>query len=135
MTALTADRQTPRRTGQDLSVPCAAAVRHFAGSIVCLNTAGFAVKGAAISTLKTLGVAIEQVDNTSGAAGDLQVPIRRGLWRFANSAAGDLIALADYGSPCYVVDDQTVAKTSNSAARPVAGTIRDVDAAGVWVEF
>lgn len=47
----------------------------------------------------------------------------------------DAIALADIGSDCYIVDDQTVAKTSGSATRSVAGKIFDVDAAGVWVNF
>ena len=33
----------------------------------------------------------------------------------------------------YIVDNQTVAKTDNSAARKKAGKIIDVDANGVWV--
>ncbi len=61
--------------------------------------------------------------------------MRRGCFRFANSAAADLIALADIGADCYVVDDQTVAKTSASNTRSIAGKVRDVDAAGVWVEI
>ena len=135
MTALAADRQTPRRSAHQFSLPCAAAVRHYAGSIVCLNASGLAVKGATSTTLKTVGVAQENVDNTNGAAGDLQVPVERGCWRFANSASTDQITLADYGSTCYVVDDQTVAKTNGTNTRIAAGIVRDVDAAGVWVEF
>ena len=46
----------------------------------------------------------------------------------------DLIAKADIGAICYVVDNQTVAKTDNSTARKAAGKIIDVDADGVWVE-
>ena len=77
----------------------------------------------------------ETVDNTGGANGDKSIKVRRGVFRFANSAAADLIARTEIGKPCYVVDDQTVAKTNNAGARPVAGTVFGVDAQGVWVEF
>ena len=58
-----------------------------------------------------------------------------GVFRYANSAAGDLIATADIGTVCYIVDDQTVAKTSATATRSPAGIVEDVDANGVWVRF
>jgi hypothetical protein len=57
------------------------------------------------------------------------------MW-FANSASGDLIAQTEVGSNVYVVDDQTVAKTSNSNARSIAGRVWKVDATkGVLVEL
>ena len=61
--------------------------------------------------------------------------MRRGCFRFANSVAADLIALADIGADCFIVDDQTVAKTNGGATRSIAGKIRDVDADGVWVQI
>jgi hypothetical protein len=39
------------------------------------------------------------------------------------------------GNDCYIVDDQTVAKTNGTATRSIAGKIRAVDAQGVWVEI
>ncbi|HRD86152.1 MAG TPA: hypothetical protein PLF63_13390, partial [Rubrivivax sp.] len=133
--ALTADRATPRRDGRRLSLPVAAATKLFAGSIVCVNASNLAVKGAVSTTLKAAGVAVAQADNSAGAAGDIRVEVERGLWLMANSASTDQIALADIGASCYIVDDQTVAKTNGSSTRSVAGIVRDVDAAGVWVEF
>jgi hypothetical protein len=135
MAALTADRPTPKRTGMHLSLPMAASTLIYAGSIVCVNSSGLAVKGAVSTTLKAAGVAKEQVDNSAGAASALRIEVERGVFRFGNSSAGDLIALADIGSSCYIVDDQTVAKTNGGSTRSVAGVIRDVDAQGVWVEF
>ncbi len=137
MAALTAERDTKKRAGDRLSAPMAA-VKIFAGSLVCLSTAtGFATKGATATTLVALGVARETVDNSAGAAGDQQVPIdREGWFKFANSASGDLIARDDIGKDCYVVDDQTGALTDGGATRSKAGKIRDVDAdGGVWIEF
>lgn len=135
MTVLAADRLTPERRNKQFSFGVEAATKIFAGSIVCLNAAGNATKGITSTTLKTVGVAIEQADNSAGAAGALQVPVERGLFRFANSAAGDAIALANVGASCYIVDDQTVALTSGGSTRSIAGTVRDVDAQGVWVDF
>lgn len=136
MAALTADRNTVSREGTDFEFPVAAATKLFAGSIVGFNAgAANASKGVTSTTFKTAGVAVEQADNSAGAAGDIRVKVRRGVWRFANSAAGDQITVADVGSDCYVVDDQTVAKTNGTNTRSVAGKVRDVDASGVWVEF
>lgn len=135
MTALATDRITAKRSSHQFSFPVEASTKIFAGSMVCINTSNNAVKGAASTTLKCVGVATEQADNSAGAAGAINVPVERGCWRFANSTAGDAIALTNVGSPCYVVDDQTVALTNGSSTRSVAGTIRDVDANGVWVDF
>ncbi len=133
---LAADRNTPLRDNKEFSFPVKAATRIYGGSIVAIDTAnGFATKGAASTTLKSVGIAQANADNTLGADGAIEVKARRGLFRLANSAAGDLIARADIGADCYIVDDQTVAKTSGGATRSVAGKIRDVDSVGVWVEF
>lgn len=135
MAALTADRATPRRDGKRFSLPVAASTKIFAGSLVCVNTSSLAVKGAVSTTLKAAGVAIEQADNSAGAASAIRVEVERGVFQFANSASSDLIALADIGSTCFIVDDQTVAKTNGSSTRSAAGIVRDVDAQGVWVEI
>jgi|TARA_Y100001001_G_scaffold105075_1_gene102787 hypothetical protein len=133
--ALTADRNTKRRDGVLYSDPVAAATRIFAGSIVCLDASGNAVPGSTATTLTARGVAQEQVDNRDGAAGDLRVETRRGVFPFANSASTDEITRADIGNSAYIVDDETVAKTNGTSTRSVAGVIRDVDDSGVWVEI
>lgn len=135
MTALTKDRNTVCRDGVQFSDPVAAAVVIFAGSLVCLNASGYAVPGSTSTTLKARGVAQEQVDNSAGAAGDLAIETRRGVFPFANSTSTDEITRADIGASAYIVDDQTVAKTSATNTRSVAGVIRDVDSNGVWVEI
>jgi hypothetical protein len=72
-------------------------------------------------------------DNRTGAAGDVDVLVRRGKsWCFANFG-GDAVTQALVGKNCYVADSQTVAATSNTNARPVAGKVMAVDTDGVWV--
>ena len=135
MVALTAPRNTPAALGDVRSIPVTAATKLLAGAMIQIAATGFAVTAVATAANVTIGRADETVDNTGGAAGDKRIKVRRGVFRFANSAAADLIARTEIGKPCYVVDDQTVAKTNNAGARPVAGKVFGVDAQGVWVEF
>lgn len=135
MAALTAERNTIERSGRNLNLPAAAAVIIFAGALAARDGSGNATPGAVATTLRGVGRAKETVDNSGGSAGDLSVEIEKGVFRFGNSASTDLIAKADIGNDCYIVDDQTVAKTSGTSTRSVAGKIFDVDSLGVWVDF
>lgn len=135
MTAATTETLTPRREGVELSVP-AAASKILAGTIVVVNSSGYAAAGSTATGVAAVGMAQQTVDNADGSAGDKQVPVRRGTFAFANSASSDEITWADYGADCYIVDNQTVAKTDGTSTRSVAGTVRGLDDAGrVWVEF
>lgn len=133
MTVLSEDRPIESREGQDFVYDVYRAMKIYRGAIVCLNSTGYAAKGAATSTYKTIGVSLEQVDNTDGDDGDLTVKVQEGVFKFVNLST-DLITIAEIGQACYVLDDQTVAKTSDGGARPIAGKVRGVDIDGVWVE-
>lgn len=135
MTALTKDRMTDQKDGIIHDDPVAAATKIHSGSLVCLDASGDLVPGSTATTLLARGRAEEPVDNSGGAAGDLTCRVRKGCFRFANSSAGDAITRAEIGDTCYIVDDQTVAKTDGTGTRSAAGEIIDVDAAGVWVRF
>lgn len=135
MTALNADRNTPSRDGELLTLDVAASTKIFAGSIVMIDSSGNANDGDTATGCFGIGRAEEQVDNSSGSAGDKTVTVRCGIFRFGNSSSGDAIARDDIGKPCYIVDDQTVALTNGGATRSVAGRVVDVDSAGVWVRL
>ena len=135
MAALTADRNTPLRESKDFGHPVAASTKIYAGGLVCINSSGYATKGATSTTLKCVGVAQELADNSAGSNGDIRVKTRRGCFKFGNSSSTDAITLADVNADCYIVDDQTVAKTNGSSTRSVAGKVRDVESDGVWVEI
>lgn len=133
MAALTAARNTPERTGNVVGYPVKAAVKAIQGGIAVLN-AGYAAPGTTALNLIAIGRIEETVDNTAGSNGAVSVQVKRGTFKFGNSG-GDLIAQADVGADCYIVDDQTVAKTNGSSIRSVAGKIIAVDADGVWVKI
>lgn len=137
MTATTLDRNTRARRGsRDRAFGLAAAAVIPAGVIACLDASGNLVNGSTATTLKCVGVSKGRYDNTGGAAGAIKGETEAGVFGpFANSASTDQIATADIGSDCYIVDNQTVAKTNGSSTRSVAGKVYDVDAEGVWVNF
>tara|TARA_B100000686_G_C16791994_1_gene979370 strand:+ start:1775 stop:2185 length:411 start_codon:yes stop_codon:yes gene_type:complete len=135
MTALTKNRNTVTRSGDFVVLPVAATKTIYAGSLVALDAAGNATPGATATTLKGLGRAEEHVDNANGAAGEKFVKIRTGIFPYANSADADEVTRAAIKSDCYIVDDQTVAKTDGTGSRSVAGQVFDVDEHGVWVKF
>lgn len=135
MTALTQDRNTLRRDGVQTEPPVAAGARIYGGALVAINAAGFAVPGSTATGLTGAGVAEQRADNTGAAAGAIRVRLNRLPHCFGNSTSTDAITLADVGSDCYIVDDQTVAKTNGSGTRSRAGRVFDVDGEGVWVDF
>jgi hypothetical protein len=136
MTAATKDRDTQEVNGRARAYGMAASTLVYAGTIAVLNAAGYLTKGITATTLKCVGVFTEPYDNSAGANAAILGEAKRGIFGpFANSSAGDLIANTDVGTDCYIVDDQTVAKTNGSSTRSVAGKVHMVDTAGVWVRF
>jgi hypothetical protein len=77
-------------------------------------------------------MALEKAVNGATAAAN-SVRVQPGIFRWQNSASADAIAKAEIGDDCFIVDDQTVAKTNGTNTRSVAGKVVQVDAQGVWV--
>ncbi len=135
MAALTTDRNTFERAGDYVVLPVAAGVTLYAGALAALDAGGNVTPGATATTLKGIGRCEEFIDNSAGIAGAVTVKVKKGVFAFANSAAADLITTADIGSNCFIVDDQTVAKTDGTGTRSVAGVVFDVNTDGVWIKF
>jgi hypothetical protein len=135
MAALTEDRNTPMRDGGIIVLGMAASKEIYAGALVARDSNGYATPGAAATGLSGIGRAEAHVDNSAGGDGDVTVEVRKGVFRFENSAGADEVKAADIGTNCYIVDDQTVAKTDGTGTRSAAGRVFDVDQAGVWVKF
>ena len=136
MTALAQERLTDfygvvpaRRT-----VPVKAATKGYKGGMVGIDSSGNAMPAGLLAggTVRVVGKAESSYDNSAGAAGDISVVASPGVYKFLNHGA-DLVTAADVGADCYVVDDQTVAKTSGTNTRAVAGKVQQVDSDGVRV--
>lgn len=134
MASLTASRSVSRKGAEMTAVPpvitllMKAAAKVFKGGLVATDNTGFVISGSAIGAtgLKVWGIATKDVDNTSGANGALSVDVVRGIYPFANLGADPLVQ-ADVGATCFVDDDQTVRKTSNTSTRSNAGVFLGFD--------
>ena len=132
--ALTTERDTKAHEVDHIDwLPVAASTKIYAGALVASNAAGYAIPMSTATGLTAAGRAEHTVDNSMGAAGDRKLTIRRGIFRYKNSAAADAITIADRYKQVYAVDDETVAKTDGGGTRSRGGMVVNVEPAGVWV--
>lgn len=131
MAAATQARSTRRRAARARSLLVNSGVTIHAGTLVtALTASGLAVPAGTASAGIALGVAVDSVTGDGEKRVDLECAE---AFHFANSTSTDLIDVGDIGATCYIVDNQTVAKTDSSGTRKAAGRVFDVDAQGVWV--
>lgn len=140
--AQTQGRKVQERAARQHSHPVLAGAVIHAGALVVLAAgwaapgrtgvgADNAAKAADAATLQVVGVAEEDV--TGGVAnGDARVTTRAGCFLFNNLGA-DPLTRADIGKACFLVDDETVARTSPNNTRARAGIVDDLEDAGAWV--
>ncbi len=133
MTAINADRNSAKRDGKFNGVKIAASTVIHAGVIVCANASGFAIEAIESATITCLGVSEGYVNYSAGAAGDKRVNVARQQATKLENHATDPVTQASVGKSCYVADNQTVAATSNTNTRSVAGIVLSVESDGVWV--
>lgn len=140
MTALTADKNTPRMNDPRAVVDSIAAplavIKVIEGGLVGIDMAGYLRPAAPGSDqkIKIIGIAELTVDNTAGIAGAKTVKVLRGTFKFVNGATTDAITQADCGRLVYALDDATVVRTPAFGARSPAGRVIQVDTDGVWVD-
>lgn len=127
----TNDRKLMRKApGSGFGFPVLAGVIIFGRTYVGLTAAGFAVPIHHGSAVKFAGLSEERIDNSDGLDGDMTVETERGVWNDAVAGA----AIANIGDTVYAADDNTLQLTNAGGELPV-GTIKMIDADGVWIEF
>jgi hypothetical protein len=133
MTALAIDTDVPEKASSFSMISeygVAATAVCYQGALMVVDANGNFAPGTATTGLVAAGRCGEFVDNTGGGAGDLNVRVKSGIFRFLNSA-GDAIPATQVGEDCFIEDDATVSATS--AGQSIAGRVYEVDADGVWV--
>ncbi len=117
------------RNGRELSFPVAAATLLYGGTIVAVTAAGLAVKPDNGSAVVCVGWNKIRVDNSAGAAGDVQAQVSKDPIKIPLAGA----TAANIGASVYAIDDNTFSLT-NPGGKLVCGTILTVDAGGVWLK-
>ncbi len=132
MAALSTARATKEREVREIGYPVDAGVKIYGGAMVALNGAGNARPANNGTATRCMGVAMQTVDNTTGAAGAQTVVVRRSCFAFGTSNA----APAHVGQVGYALDDQTIQIGSGG---PAAGMVVAVEVVGavtqVWVDM
>lgn len=124
--------ETPERAGDVLVLPVAANTHIYAGTLVARNATGYAVPASDAAGLRVVGRAEREVDNSGGAAGDVQVAVKRGVFLYANSA-GEPVVASGIGGDCYVKDAATVSSVPGTNS-VVAGKVVAIEDDRVWVD-
>lgn len=133
MVALTQDRHTPYQDATCVSLLVKAGVVIYAGSIVCIDSTGYAVPGATAPDLTYVGRAEEQVSAVGKANGEVSITVRRKL-AFRWDSDGS-INQARLFQTAYIVDDQTLVWSDGTGTRSAAGKVVAIEPGGiVWIE-
>lgn len=131
---------TEMKDAELIHVPLKANAVVLNGTFALVDATGHGVASsiAVATTQKCLGVWDASYDNTGGADGDRLALVRRKKAFLFKNLDSDAVAQADVGATVYVADNQTIAKTHNTNARPIAGTFIGFDTQftdHVWVEI
>ena len=128
---LTEDRNTERSEAKILAIPVESNTRIFAGSLVVVKPNGFATMGYAATGLFYMGRAEQAVDNRGGAAGGKTVKVRTdGAFKWRNDGS---ISQTELGNTVFILDDESVTRTSGSNTRSSAGQVIGIESDGIWV--
>lgn len=131
--ATTAPRSTQTRSGETFGYGMKDGAKINQGAIIVLE-AGLAIAGKTAAGLVTVGLAKRSFDNASGADGAVKAEASLDCVLLDNLPA-DPVTAADVGVDCYLVDDETVAKTDGAGTRSRAGVVRGLEGGGVWVDL
>lgn len=111
-----------------------AAIKAYAGTLLCVNTSGFATNAADTASFVLAGVAADTVDNSAGAAGDKKIDVyTEGTFEFTFSGTA---TQATVGQSVYAVDNQTVALAATTTNDVLVGKVVEfVNASTVRVKI
>ena len=136
MTAQAADRKnvTTAGSGRERVGLVAGSTKIFKGGVIAKNPSGYLVPAADTLGLRVVGVAQEQVDNTSGADGALSIKYLTDVSvKMVNDGTSAVAQANLYAGPVYIKDDQTV--QASSANGVVAGVAESIESDGTVVVF
>lgn len=124
---------SPTRDDGSHSVPVRGDAIFSSGRILAVDDEGYAVEAADAAGLIVLGRISKDIDATDLSDGDVVVPFDVGVFAFANSGAGPVLA-EHYGRPVFIEDDVTV--TADPGDNNVfAGFCRGFLDSRVWVDM
>lgn len=136
MAALTENRYTKHRDGLITAHPVKAETQVFKGSLVCVDSKGYAVPGAAVGGYRFVGIAIENADNSSGNDGDWNVRVQTmGVFSLAHDGS---VKQGCVGLTANILDDQTITVKWGDeleGASILCGKVEGLDGDDAWLRI
>lgn len=107
----------------------------YKGQMVCIDVdaTGSPIVPAVAGDLTLRVVGRCETRLSAGGSNTAKVKYKSGIFKWNIGTSGEAIDANDVGKICYVIDDNTVGISGNSAANAIAGRIYQVDSDGVWV--
>ena len=121
--AVTANQLITRQDGCRRSYPVAASTRIYEGTLVFVNAVGNADDDTATGVNAFVGVAIKEADNSSGAAGDVNVEVYTS-GDFELTGTG--FALTDDGMPVYADDNYALVLALGATSVRIGTIVKNV---------
>jgi hypothetical protein len=134
MAATTVDRKTQWRSNDIASIPVKTGIKILAGTIVMSDATGYAIVGADTASCIFRGIAMEQVDNTLGASGAVNVTVRKKGEFLMACDSNATFAVTDNGTAVTILDNQTVSKAATTTNDIACGILAEfVSATSGWI--
>lgn len=131
--AVTANQLVKMQDGDKRSYPVAASVNILQGTMVFITAAGYATDVTATGVNGFAGIAVGQADNTSGAAGDIQVEVyTEGDFELVGAGAYTQANVGDY---VYGDDNYVINTAIGSTSVPIGRVVGFVSATRLIVEI
>ena len=126
---LSYDKNTPEIQGYKREAPIGKTTTIYAGSLVLIDSSGFAIPGKTATNHTCVGVAEK---GANGSAGDTHVVVKSGIFGL-QAYPNENLTRAAIGRTVYVTDEETV--SINPRGRTPAGQIFDVSGDLIWVKI
>lgn len=132
MAALTKDRNTRVRaqgTNRHRTRKIGA-VKVYKGGLACINATGYLVPASDTAALKCVGIFDETVDNSGGAAGDMEAAYTTGIEAELENAGSAIVQATQVA---HVADDQSVTTAAVALNDVYVGNVTEFSATKAWV--
>jgi len=128
---LSADAQIPRKEAGLQSYPVAASATIYKGAMVGSDGDGYLVPMSTTITFKFVGIAYEQIDNSSGSDGDKNCRVHTsGVFKLTATS----IAQTMVGQPMFAIDDATM-DDSGTSYQLIGVLVEYSSATSGWVDI
>lgn len=130
--AVTANQVIKQQAADRANYPVAASTMIYEGTMTFVTTSGYADDDTASGANAFAGIAVEQVDNSAGSAGDKVVEVyNKGQFELVGSG----FAQTDVGMDIYASDNFTITKTRAAAAPRIGRCVGYVSSTKVIVDI